>query len=416
MSESIYVYIDSYSSESPVLIGNLYADTLRGKEVFSFEYDMNWLNNPSSLILDPDLQLFSGRQYTSGEKNLFGVFTDSCPDRWGRLLMRRREAITAREQNRPPKKLMESDYLLGILDSARMGALRFKTQKDGPFLAEESSQSVPVWTKLRDLEEAAINIDSDIPEDKREKDWLRILVNPGSSLGGARPKATVKDTTGKLWIAKFPSRNDQINTGAWEMVIHELALRCGITVPEARCSALSEAGCTFMAKRFDRTADNRRIHFLSAMTVLGKKDGNNYSDGSSYLDIAYAIREQGSRVKHDLTELFRRILFSIAVSNSDDHLRNHGFLFEPKGLYLSPMFDVNPDPDASGLSLNIDETDNSMDFDLAINTSKYFDITKDDAAAMVKQIRSQTASWSYIAERFGISSKEIDMMSHCFRC
>ena len=149
MSESVYVYIDSYSSESPVLIGNLYADTLRGKEVFSFEYDMNWLNNPSSLILDPDLQLFSGRQYTSGEKNLFGVFTDSCPDRWGRLLMRRREAITAREQNRPPKKLMESDYLLGILDSARMGALRFKTQKDGPFLAEESSQSVPVWTELR---------------------------------------------------------------------------------------------------------------------------------------------------------------------------------------------------------------------------------------------------------------------------
>ena len=200
------------------------------------------------------------------------------------------------------------------------------------------------------------------------------------------------------------------------MVIHELALRCGINVPEARCSALSEAGCTFMAKRFDRTADNRRIHFLSAMTVLGKKDGNNYSDGSSYLDIAYAIREQGSRVKQNLTELFRRIVFSIAVSNSDDHLRNHGFLFEPKGLYLSPMFDVNPDPDASGLSLNIDETDNSMDFDLAINTSKYFDITKDDAAAMVKQIRSQIASWSYIAERFGISSKEIDMMSHCFKC
>jgi len=415
MSKAILVYADWKYLASPTLVGTLHSDILRGKEVFSFDYDNRWLEEHRSSFLDPDLQMYGGRQYVQDNRTLFGVFTDCCPDRWGRLLMKRRESILAREEGRNPRTLLESDYLLGIQDSARMGALRFKLEADGPFLSTDSSMPIPVWTSLRELEQAAVNIDADTGTGKEERAWLRLLVQPGSSLGGARPKATVRDTDGNLWIAKFPSRNDEINTGAWEMVTHKLASGCGLRVPEAKCESYSPTGSTFLVKRFDRTDDGKRLHYLSAMTVLGESDGSGSEEGVSYLDMAGVIRQYGSRVKEDLLELWKRIVFSIAVTNTDDHLRNHGFLFNRKGMELSPLFDVNPNPDGNVLSLNINDSDNSLDFDLAIDSAPYFDIRKDDASKMINEMKSRIASWSYIAQSLGISRAEIGMMERCFR-
>ena len=416
MSREIFVFGGWESLGKDILIGTLRSEVLRGKEVFSFEYDKDWLNSHTNCFLDPELQFYRGRQYTQNNKTLFSVFTDSCPDRWGRILMKRREALSAQDEGRPARTLMESDYLLGIQDQARMGALRFKTQIDGPFLDTDSGHSIPVWTNIRKLEQAAVNIDSETGDEKTERDWIRLLVQPGSSLGGARPKATVQDTEGRLWIAKFPSRKDEFNTGAWEMVVHQLALKCKINVPEARSGSFSETGATFMARRFDRTQNNGRIHYLSAMTALGKTDGQHAAEGASYLDIASVIREYGSRPKEDLRELWKRIVFSIAVTNTDDHLRNHGFLFDTKGLRLSPMFDVNPNPDGSALSLNIDDSSNAMDYDLAISVAPFFEINRDDASAIVKEMMESIASWSYFARSLGIGSREISMMGKCFRC
>ena len=199
------------------------------------------------------------------------------------------------------------------------------------------------------------------------------------------------------------------------MVAHKLASRCGLRVPEAKCESYSPTGSTFLVKRFDRTDDGKRLHYLSAMTVLGESDGSGAEEGVSYLDIAGAIRQYGSKVKEDLLELWKRIVFSIAVTNTDDHLRNHGFLFNRKGMELSPLFDVNPNPDGSALSLNINDSDNSLDFDIAIDSAPYFDLKKDDASKMVNDMKSHIASWSYIAQSLGISRAEIGMMERCFK-
>lgn len=415
MSKNIFVYGDWESLVQPTLIGVLNVDLLKGKEIFSFEYDTEWLQTQKFSFFDPDLQLYKGRQYTQQNKELFGFFTDSCPDRWGRLLMTRREAIEAKEENRAPKKLMESDFLIGIQDISRMGALRFKTELDGPFLAENSKNSIPIWTSIRELEQASYLLEKEDITLEEEKKKIQMLIQPGSSLGGARPKATVQAPDGSLWIAKFPSRHDEFDSGAWEMVIHELATLCRLNVPEAKCEKFSKNGSTFLIKRFDRTSENKRIHFISAMTALGKIDGNNAQDGTSYLDIVQCIQQQGSKPKEDLLELWKRIVFSIAVTNTDDHLRNHGFLFDQKGLRLSPMYDVNPNPDGVGLSLNIDDMDNSLNFDVAIDTAKYFDIKKDEAAKIVDGIKQNIKHWKAVAEKVGISRSNMMRMDNCFK-
>lgn len=415
MGTKIFVYADWQSLSEPVLIGELNAEILKGKEIFSFEYDSDWLKENRLSFFDPDLGLFRGRQYTPQDKKIFGIFTDSCPDRWGRLLMKRRESIEAREQGRSERKLYESDFLLGIQDLARMGALRFKTNKESDFLANSKKLAVPVWTQIRELEDAAFHFEADDGSDSETKKWLDMLLSPGSSLGGARPKATVQDTAGNLWIAKFPSKYDENNTGAWEMLCHELALLCGLNVPDAKCENFSKHGSSFLAKRFDRTSDKRRIHFVSAMTLLGKTDGENASEGTSYLDIAQAIKQNGSHPKEDLMELWKRIVFSIAVTNTDDHLRNHGFLCDEKGLRLSPLYDVNPNPDGSGLSLNIDSNDNSLDFDLAMSVCQYFDLKEDEAVSELNKIKETVSAWKSLAERFSLSRSQIQAMENCFK-
>lgn len=408
----IYVY-ENWSEEEPVLIGRLYVSHVRGKEQFAFEYDHSWLvSDFANYLLDPDLLLYNGRQYAPMDKALFGVFADSCPDRWGRLLMKRREAVQARKEARKPKALWESDYLLGVYDKSRMGALRFKTEEDGVFLSGDEELATPPWTTLRTLEAASLGFEND--ESGLEERWLKQLLAPGSSLGGARPKATVQDEKGNLWIAKFPSKHDEVNSGAWEKVVHDLAELCGLNVPEAKLETFSKNGSTFLVKRFDRDGD-KRIHFASAMTLLGKTDGASGNDGSSYLDLVSFIRQNGATPEKDLRELWKRIIFNMAVSNTDDHLRNHGFILTKSGWKLSPLYDVNPVPYGDMLSLNVSMDDSSISIELAVSVAKYFDIDEEEAIKLANEIRAAVRNnWERLARDNGLTRGACEYMKPAF--
>lgn len=411
-ANEIYVY-ENWKSDTPSLLGTLYVDGGRGKQIVSFAYDEEWLkdltNNGS---LDPDLGMFKGRQYTPADKVMFGVFEDSCPDRWGRLLMKRREAIIAKKEQRKPKILTEVDFLIGVYDENRMGGLRFSTSKGGAFLSDEKELATPPWTTLRKLEAASLAFEKN--DDGMEEKWLKQLIAPGSSLGGARPKASVLAPDGSLWIAKFPSKHDEINVGAWEMVVHDLAVMCNLNVPEAKLENFSKAGSTFLTKRFDRDGD-RRIHFASAMTLLGKKDGADSSEGVGYLNIAHIIKGYSASPKKDLLELWRRIVFNMAVSNTDDHLRNHGFLMVKSGWELSPLYDVNPNIYGDTLSLNVDSDNNLIDFHLALSVARLFGLTDPQASAELKEIKNVVESnWRSLARQYGLSRSEIEGMEPAF--
>ena len=248
-----------------------------------------------------------------------------------------------------------------------------------------------------------------------EEKWLKQLIAPGSSLGGARPKASVMAPDGSLWIAKFPSKHDDFNSGAWEMVAHDLAMKCGLNVPEAKVEKFSKLGTTFLVKRFDRVGA-QRIHFSSAMTMLGKKDGANATDGSSYLEIVSFLKADGAKPKRDLEELWKRIVFSMAVSNTDDHFRNHGFILSDEGWELSPLYDVNPDIYGEYLSLNVDADNSSIDFELAVQAAPYYGIGKKYAVQEVDKIKNTVReNWKELAKKYGISRGEIERMSPAFR-
>ena len=408
--KKIYVY-ENWSSEIPRELGILYVSNVRGTETFSFEYNEEYLKNPVSCSIDPDLELFQGRQFTYQKPN-FGIFSDSAPDRWGRTLMDRRERFRAKEEGRKPRTLLTSDYLLGVYDESRMGALRFALEKGGPFLSSDSEESVPPWTTLRTLEEASREFEKD--ENALSDKWLSQLLKPGSSLGGARPKATVRDVDGSLWIAKFPSKHDETNVGSWEKVVHDLAKICGLNVPESRLETFSRHGGTFIVKRFDRIG-SRRIHFSSAMTMLGKVDGASAHDGTSYLEIADFIIKNGAKPKEDLTELWKRIVFNMAVSNTDDHLRNHGFILSKNGWRLSPAYDMNPNPAGEGLALNVSENDNSIDINLALSTHKFYQLEKDEAEKIASEIcLAVSRNWEKTASKQGISRSMIELMRPAF--
>ncbi len=398
-------------------MGVLRVEKARGEEVFSFSYDKSWLASGHVHLLDPDLQLFAGPQYLPLEKANFGLFLDSSPDRWGRTLMDRREAILARKEGREPRTLMESDYLVGVHDETRMGALRFRQDPTGPFLADDPSMKAPPITSIRELEHASLHLEEDdFDEDAEAWQWLRILIAPGSSLGGARPKANVRDPQGCLWIAKFPSKHDRFNSGAWEFVLHGLASELGIRVPEARAELFTQTHHTFLARRFDRNNKDQRVHFASAMTMLGLRDGHDFQAGGSYLDIAAWIERYGAKPQEDLRELWKRIVFSVLVSNTDDHLRNHGFLLSPAGWHLAPAYDLNPDPRGSGLSLNISETDNSLSTDLCLEVSTFYRWPLAEATTFLKQAKTLiNGSWEQRASALGISSGERAAMAPAFR-
>ncbi len=411
--KEIFVYAHWVGIETPLLMGKLSAIPSKGKEVFSFEYSDKWLKSEFTFMLDPELQNYSGQFFPSNEKQNFGVFLDSCPDRWGRVLMNRREAALARKEDRKAKNLLESDYLLGVYDGQRMGGLRFKLSEDGNFLNDDSIMAVPPWVRLRALENAARKFEEDEMDDPEYLKWITLLIAPGSSLGGARPKAGVRDEKGHLWIAKFPSLNDDKDVGAWEMVASELAAMVKISLPTNKVTRFTSKYHTFLTKRFDRN-QSERIHFASAMTLLGFTDGAGSDTGASYLDLVTFISKHGANVNADLEELWKRIVFNIRIKNTDDHLRNHGFLLTGHGWKLSPAYDMNPNEFGTGLSLNISETDNSLEIDLAMSVHEYFRIEKKKAEKISEQIKSSVQNWKKIAKKIGISNSEQERMRGAF--
>jgi serine/threonine-protein kinase HipA len=419
MRHDVFVYGDWHALGEIQTMGVLHVDKSHGKEIFAFEYSRSWLESGHAMTLDPQLQLYSGPQYLSDNDHPnFGLFLDSSPDRWGQLLMKRREARLARKENRRPRTLLGTDFLLGVHDEQRIGGLRFKAAEDGEFLSNDQDLAVPPWTRLRELENAAWRFQSDKVSDGDEDEWLRLLMAPGSSIGGARPKAGICDEEQNLWIAKFPGRNDEFDVGAWEFVTHQLAIKAGMNVAVATVEKFGRRHHSFIVKRFDRIVSSGtrlRRHFASAMTMLGYNDGTSFVDGASYLEIVEFLVRQGADVQTDLQELWRRIVFSICVSNCDDHLRNHGFLLQSDGWKLSPAYDINPDPSGTGLSLNISDNDNSLNLDLALEVSEYFRIDKPTANSILEEVTNAVAAWQAVATDVGISRREQEFMAPAFR-
>lgn len=294
-----------------------------------------------------------------------------------------------------------------------MGALRFKFDSNGPFLNDNKEMAAPPWTSLRELEQASLKFEEDNTDDPEYLKWITMLIAPGSSLGGARPKASVMDASSNLWIAKFPSRNDEKDVAAWEMVTNKLAVTAGISVSEGKLQQFNSKYQTYLTKRFDRTTTSERIHFASAMTLLGYMDGEGTS-GASYLELMEFISRHGAEVEKDLEELWRRIVFSICVKNTDDHLRNHGFLLSEKGWLLSPGYDINPNEYGKGLSLNITDADNSLDVDLAMEVSGYFRLSDKKAVQIANEISTAVKDWRKVAAHYRISNAEQDRMSAAF--
>jgi len=351
------------------LLGTVKVDRVRGRESWVFAFDDAWVK-VSNPMLDPAVANVRGPQFPRGA-NGFGFLSDVAPDRWGRRLVRRREG----------RDLAESDCILGVCDVTRQGALRLKTAPDGEFEAPATEDAAPPWTTLRRLEDSARHLDAG-DRGADEERWLRDLFRPGSSLGGARPKANVTAPDGSLWIAKFPSVKDERDVGRLEYETSILARKAGLNVPETKCQKLSKNGTTFFSRRFDR-AGQRRIHYASAMTMLGATDGE---DGHCYLEIATWLAQNSAAPEADLHELWGRMAFSQLVGNTDDHLRNHGFLLTENGWRLSPMFDVNPNPDGG---------EHALDMGDLIGDAEYYRLTRSQAReryAAIRQLVGQKAN------------------------
>lgn len=410
----IGVYADWSPDRDPMHLGLLDARAGRTGEIFEFAFSKTALDDPhlARQQLDPDISPFAGPQYPRNARKQFGMFADSSPDRWGRRLIDRSFARRKRMGDLPTNaRLRESDYLLGVHDAFRSGALRFKLDDAGDFLAADLPVAAPPFVRIRELEAASRALESDTDDNPRLDEQLRILLAPGASLGGARPKASVSDPDGNLWIAKFPSVNDRHDAGAWEYVLHELASRCGICVPAAEARRFGGASHTFLVRRFDRREAGGRIHFASAMTLTGHIDGDN----ASYLEIAEVLTSQGAEARKDLLELWTRLVFNIMASNTDDHLRNHGFLLTPNGWRLSPAFDMNPSPDSLGLALDIDDNDNALDLELARSVAPYFRIRDAEALRTITRLRETMVGWREIAAQLGITDGEQDAMAPAFQ-
>ena len=404
MEREVLVHADMEGT--PVPVGRLWVRVRRGRETASFEYDRSWLRRPDAYSLDPALSIGPGAFHTP--KALFGAIGDSAPDRWGRALLRRGEIRRARMEKRAPRTLLESDFLLLVDDELRTGALRFRAGRDGPFLAESRPGRVPPLVDLGRLLSACRRVTR---RDELDED-LRLLIGPGSSLGGARPKAAVRDRDGRPAIAKFPHADDDRDVVLWEAVALALADRAGIAVPGWRIERVAGRR-VLVVRRFDRTG-GWRVPFLSAMSMLGAAD----NERRSYLEIADALRSHGAEPRGDLEELWRRVVFSVLVSNTDDHLRNHGFLYDRgRGWRLSPAFDLNPTPTderARVLATNIDEHDGTASLELALATAGYYGLAPRDARRLAGEVGREVGGWREVAERMGATRRESDRMESAF--
>lgn len=410
----LYVYADFDWFNDIELIGELGYESLRGSDSYSFKFADSWIKKYNAIQLSNDLNNYPGIQYTQPNKDIFGCFADSLPDRWGRTLLLRREQILAQEDNRPIKRLSSFDFLVGIDDFSRMGAFRFKETLDGEFINTTNSLRIPPLTDLRELISASREIEkSENANNLPEKKWIAQLVQPGSSLGGARPKANVVDTDKNVYVAKFPSLKDDYDAGLWEHFCHLLAKNAGINAADTKVLAVNEKHHTLLSKRFDRTAEGKRIHFASAMTLLGLNDGDNATTGHGYLDIVDFILSSCTDVDANLCELFRRVAFNICIGNTDDHFRNHGFLLTAKGWTLSPAFDMNPTLN-SHQSLLINSRTNVSDLSVLVNSCDEYMLTTQVAKNIINEVVEAIKDWRIIANKIGISKREISLFENVF--
>jgi len=406
MARQIIVYMDL--AGKTYLIGRLWINERKGVERASFEYAGEWLNHPFCFSIEPALSLAEGRYHT--DKPLFGSLSDSAPDRWGRTLMERKEARQAKHNNRKARKLKESDYLLMVDDRTRQGALRFATSMNGPFSSSYQHAPIPPLINLKRLLNASEKI---VSQTESEQD-IRDVMEPGSSLGGARPKASVTDKTQKLLIAKFPSPNDQWDVELWEFLSLRMAKKAGIHVPNF-CLKTITGRNILLLERFDRTHNLNRVPFLSAMAMLGASDG----ETGSYLEIGEVLMEHGANPQKDLIELWRRIVFNIMISNVDDHLRNHGFLYNHhiSGWQLSPLYDLEPAPEhikSRFLRTNIDFYNNAASLDLAYEVAEEFGLKSRQAKKIAKEVANSVNQWDKEADQFGVKKQEKEFMSSAF--
>lgn len=411
--QKLYVYADFDWLDAPQLLGELSCDSVRGNETYGFSYNKEWLAEYGDVFLSEDLQSYPGVQYTKPERDIFACFSDSLPDRWGRTLLNRREQIAAMDEKRAVRRLTSFDYLMGIDDASRMGGFRFAETMGGVFINSEDSLRVPPLANVRELMHAAHKIEAS--EEKHllpSKKWLAQLLHPGTSLGGARPKASVMDEKGNLTVAKFPSRKDDYDVARWEHFCHVMGRKAGINVAETR-TIQGEDYHILLSKRFDRTQDGKRIHFASALTLLGLADGDNASTGYGYPDMVDFIIRRGGKVEQDLEEIYRRVAFFIIVGNSDDHFRNHGFLLTRKGWELSPAYDINPTL-ADNQSLLINRSTSESDLNILLESAGDYMLSAEKAKRIIDEVKTAMKSWRSEARKLALPQRDIDTFAPRF--
>ena len=395
--KKLYVYADFDWLKEMELVGELGYESLRGSDSYSFSFHDEWLRRHGDLFLSEDLNNYPGMQYTQ--------------DRWGRTLLLRREQIAASEEGRPVRRLSSFDFLTGIDDFSRVGGFRFKKEKDGEFINVDESLKIPPLADVRELIAASMEIEKSEEENLLPaKKWINQLVMPGSSLGGARPKASVIGEDQTLYVAKFPSRKDDYDAGVWEHFAHLLAKKAGINAAHTEVLSVGEKYRTLLSRRFDRTPEGSRIHFASAMTLLGLLDGDNATTGHGYLDIVDFILQNCTHVEANLQELYRRVAFNVCIGNSDDHFRNHGFLLTAKGWTLSPAYDMNPTLNEYQ-SLLITSTSNKADLHILLDACDEYMIGRKVAEGIIREVADAVKDWRSIVIRLGISKREMDMFA-----
>ena len=413
--KKLFVFADFDWLDGPTLVGELGYESLRGSDSYSFKFDNEWLNRFGNLFLSADINNYPGQQYTQPDRDIFGCFSDALPDRWGRLLLNRREQILAREEKRPVRKLSSFDYLMGIDDFSRMGGLRFKEEINGDFINSETTLRIPPLADVRSLAAASMEVEKSEEQNQLpEMRWIQQLVHPGTSLGGARPKAGVMDSDGNLYIAKFPSRNDDYDVALWEHHSHLLAKAAGVNAASTSTIQAGEKYHALLSKRFDRLPDGRRKHFASALTLSGLTDGCDAKSGNGYLDIVDFILLNCRDVNENLRQLFRRVAFNIAIGNSDDHFRNHGFLLTPRGWTLSPAYDMNPTLNEYQ-ALLINSNTNQADLDVLLDSSDEYMVGKDEAKRIIDEVKTGVSQWKAIALRLGIAKREMEVFGQVYR-
>lgn len=392
-------------------VGTLRHEYLRGSDVFSFEFDKSWLKAFPKINFGQDLRPYTGVQY-SRDNHIFGCFSDALPDRWGRRLIDLRTSLET--EGKTSHTLSDWDYLKGVEDELRMGGFRFQEPDSGAFISSTPSYSVPPVIQIDELLQAAKEIEkSEYKHLKPEKKWVQRLFQPGSSMGGARPKACVQ-SGGHLYLAKFPSINDDINVSRWEHFAHLMAKECGINVAETKVIKAGTGQDILLSKRFDRTEEKKRIHMASSLTVLGLTDGDGQRTGKGYLDIVdFIISGGGNHIETNLEELYKRVAFNICIGNTDDHFRNHSFLLGKEGWELSPAYDINPTK-SMFQALLIDANSNDSSLNSLYNAHEFYMLDETTARSIINDVTRNMKNWENMAEDLGLPRREITHFTNRF--